>query len=124
MAFFGKLFARREAPLRGVPAVRRQKNYLAASGYAYEYFHEGWRLAGGTREYVFTVSGDRKTWFPLSVFVVEDTVQTLAENERYGVAKMALFCAFDERESPASMREPVRVGPGEVGALLGRLGLT
>lgn len=123
MELFRKLFAKKAAPLRGVPVVRRQKNYLAASGYAYEYFHDGWRALGDEREYVFTVSGDRKTWWPLSVFVVEDAMRTLAENERYGVAKMALFSAFDERESPAAMREPVRVTAGQVEELLGRLGL-
>lgn len=120
---FRKLFARKDEPLRGVPSVRRQKNYSAESGYAYEYFHEGWRPAGGAREYLFTVSGDRKAWFPLSVFVDEAAVRALAENERYAVAKMALFAAFDERESPAVMRDPVRVPAARVAELLSRLGL-
>ena len=123
MELLRKLFSKKTVPLRGVPAVRRQKNFLAASGYAYEYFHEGWRVSGGVREYVFKVSGDRKTWWPLSVFVAEDAVRTLAENERYGVAKMALFHAFDERVSPAAMREPVRVAAGQVSELLARLGI-
>lgn len=123
MELFRKLFTKKEAPLRGVPAVRRQKNYLAASGYAYEYFYEGLRVTGGIREYVFTVSGDRKTWFPLSVLVAEEAVRTLSGNEPYAVAKMALFGAFDERESPAAMREAVRVAAGQVQELLGRLGL-
>jgi hypothetical protein len=123
--FFRKLFAPREVPsLRSIPKVRRQKNYSAESGYAYEYFFEGLRDAGGVREYVFTVSGDRKTWFPLSVYVPDDEVQALSESERYAVAKMALFGAFDERASPAAMREPVRVAAGQVEALLERLGLS
>ncbi len=124
MELFKKLFARKEVPLRGVPVVRRQKNYSAESGYAYEYFYEGLRDSGGVREYVFTVSGDRKTWFPLSVYVPDNAVQNLTGNERYAVAKMALFTAFDERESPAAMREAVRVAAGQVEELLGRLGLT
>src|SRR5208337_1061233 len=37
--------------LRGTPKVRRMKNYAALSGYAYEYFYEGYRDAGGRREY-------------------------------------------------------------------------
>ncbi len=123
MELFKKLFVKKDAPLHGVPRVRRQKNYSAGSGYAYEYFHEGWRSSGAAREYLFTVSGDRKTWFPLSVFVDDAAVKTLADNERYGVAKMALFAAFDERESPAVMRESVRVGSESVGELLKRLGL-
>ena len=123
MELLRKLFPKKAVPLRGVPAVRRQKNFLAASGYAYEYFHDGWRVSAGAREYVFTVSGDRKTWWPLSVFVEEDAGRTLKENERYGVAKMALFAAFDERESPAAMREPVRVAAAQVNELLARLGI-
>ena len=123
MELFRKLFVKKDVPLRGVPRVRRQKNYSSESGYAYEYFHEGWRTSGRAREYLFTVSGDRKTWFPLSVFVDDAAVETLADNERYGIAKMALFAAFDERESPAMMREPVRVGSESVGELLKRLGL-
>jgi hypothetical protein len=119
-----KLFARQEVPLRGVPVVRRQKNYAAESGYAYEYFYEGRRDGGGVGEYVFTVSGDRKTWFALSVYVPEDAVRALSENERYAVAKMALFAAFDERASPAAMRAAVRVAAGQVEELLGRLGLS
>lgn len=123
MELLRRLWAKKEAPLRGVPALRRQKNYLAASGYAYEYYHEGWREAGGAREYLFTVSGDRKTWFPLTVVVVDAPEHALADNERYGVAKMALFAAFDERASPAEMREEVRVGAAQVAELLGRLGI-
>ncbi len=128
MELFRKLFAKRrlnrqDQPLRGVPTVRRQKNYSAESGYAYEYFHEGWRPSAGAREYRFTVSGDRKTWFPLSVFVDEAAVRALADNERYAVAKMALFAAFDERESPAVMRDPVRVTAARVAEMLSRLGL-
>ena len=118
-----RLFAKREAPLRGVPAVRRQKNYSAESGYAYEYFYDGWRESGRLREYVFTVSGNRKTWFPLSVFAAEDALRALAENERYAVAKLALFAAFDQRESPAAMTECVRVTTGQVAELLARLGI-
>jgi len=123
LELFKKLFAKKDEPLRGVPTVRRQKNYSAESGYAYEYFHEGWRPSAGTLEYRFTVSGDRKTWFPLSVFVDEAAVRTLKDNERYAVAKMALFTAFDERESPAVMRDPVRVPAARVAEMLSRLGL-
>ena len=36
---------------------------------------------------------------------------------------VALFAAFDERESPAVMRDPVRVPAARVAEMLGRLGL-
>ncbi|MGJ5820932.1 hypothetical protein [Paludibaculum fermentans] len=118
------------APLRGVPAIRRQKNYLAMSGYAYEYFYEGMRDEASRREHVFTVSGDRKTWFPVQVLVPDASVtqweaahgRVLADNERYAIAKMALFEAFDTRESPAEMNAAVEVSAEQVEELLGRLG--
>lgn len=118
------------APLRGVPAIRRQKNYLAMSGYAYEYFYEGMRDHSGLREHVFTVSGDRKTWFEVRVLVPVESVaaweaahrRKLADNERYAIAKMALFEAFDTRETPVEMNAPVEVSAEQLEELLGRLG--
>ena len=117
--------------LEGRPAVRRQKNYMSLTGYAYEYFFEGLRQAGGRREYVFTASGDRKKWFPLSVFVPDSGVRDwerahgrrLEDNERYAAAKMALFEAFDTRDNPQSMAAPVEVEEGQIEELLGRVGV-
>ncbi len=131
VSFFRRLLPEKPAPLRNVPAVRRQKNYSAESGYAYEYFYEGMRDVAGGREHVFTVSGDRKTWFEMKVVVLAGGVtrweashgRNLADNERYALAKMALFEAFDQRESPQTMREPVTVGEAEAERLLERLGL-
>jgi hypothetical protein len=133
MSWWRRLFTRapEKAPLRGTPAVRRQKNYSAASGYAYEYLFEGFRDEGGCRCYVFTVSADRKAWFEITVLVEDRAIESwaahhgrpLADNERYAVAKMALFEAFDERPDPGSMQKPVRVGPEEAEQLLSRLGL-
>jgi hypothetical protein len=118
-------------PLRAAPAVRRQKNYTAESGYAYEYFYEGLRDQRGARHHVFTVSGDRKTWFETTVSVPESGIEAwqsahgraLADNERYGVAKLALFTAFDERTTPDEMRATVVVAPERVAELLARLGI-
>lgn len=132
MKWLGRLLGRREPPpVRGLPAVRRQKNYSAASGYAYEYFFEGYREEGGSRRYLFTVSADRKAWFGLEVAVDERAMEAwarrhgraLADNERYAVAKMALFEAFDERPGPEAMRAAVRVGEAEAERLLERLGI-
>lgn len=118
-------------PLRAVPRVRRQKNYLAMSGYGYEYFFEGWRPGAARREYHFTVSGDRKTWFALQVLLPDEAVRQweaaqarpLADNERYAIAKMALFEAFDNRENPVAMRAPVEISQALADDLLERLGI-
>lgn len=116
-----RLFPKKKAPLSGAPAVRRQKSYSAQSGYVYQYFYEGRREFRekddhGT-EYVFDVSADRKTSNPVSVLVGASALapwqirhgRELHETERYAIAKMALFQAFDFRETPARMTEPVRV---------------
>lgn len=132
MKWLGRLLGRREPePLRGAPAARRQKNYAAASGYAYEYFYEGYQEDGARRTHRFTVSADRKTWFEMAVIVEERAMQAwaerhgraLADNERYAVAKMALFEAFDERAGPGAVRAGVRVGTEDAERLLGRLGI-
>ena len=117
--------------LRGMPALRRMKNYSALSGYAYEYFYEGYRDAGGRREYEFTVSGDRKTWFPLRVGVRSDAAEMwekehhrrLDDRERYALAKLALFSAFDERPNPQAAQAPIEVTAELAASLLERLEL-
>ena len=43
--------------------------------------------------------------------------------ERYAVAKMALFQAFDERTEPALMKDPVHVRAADVEAIVETLGL-
>ncbi len=126
-------FRRKQTALTGAPAVRRQKTYSAQSGYVYQYFYEGQRPSSpepGT-EYVFDVSADRKTSSPVSVVVSAEAVEhwehengrTLTNTERYAVAKMALFRAFDERERPEAMRAPVHVTPGAVRAILANLNI-
>ncbi len=117
-------------PLEGTPVVRRQKNYAGESGYAYEYFYEGKREWKGATQYCFTVSGDRKTWFETVVEVEQPGWarweakhgRKLEANERYAVAKLALFDAFDQRENPAALRQPVGVSAARVEELLAKLG--
>ena len=52
------------APLTGAPPYRRQKTYTAETGYVYEYYYEGYRVAARNdesgAEHVFAVSADRK----------------------------------------------------------------
>jgi hypothetical protein len=123
------------APLRGAPAIRRQKTYSAASGYVYQYYYQGHRRAlraseEGT-EYVFEVWADRKTAFEVSVFLRDSAVvpwqqehqRELISAERHAIAKMALFQAFDEREKPEQMRQEVTVRPADADQILATLGL-
>jgi hypothetical protein len=93
------------------------KTYTAMSGYIYHYYYEGVR---DPAEYVFEVSTDRRAWFFTSVHV--EPWRELPANVQYGVAKLALFAAFDEREEPRQMRAPVRVNAAAVESLLQRLG--
>ena len=129
-------FRKKEAPLTGAPAVRRQKTHSAESGYVYQYFYEGQRTAKREGldgiQYVFNVSGDRKVIFAVSVFVGDAELEewqkahgrALGSTERYAVAKLALFQAFDQRETPAAMHEEVHVKPEDVELFLATLDIT
>ena len=127
---------KKEQPLTGAPAVRRQKTHSAESGYVYQYFYEGQRPAhrdgSAGIQFVFNVSADRKSSFPVSVFVPDEALQSwqkghgrpLGATERYAVAKMALFEAFDRRPAPAAMSEEVRVQAADVESILATLDIT
>ncbi|HUK15989.1 MAG TPA: hypothetical protein VLW65_06220 [Bryobacteraceae bacterium] len=111
------------------------KTYSAQSGYVYQYFYEGYRAYTSGKEsgqeYVFRISPDRKSWHDTGVFLAEEAVRaweaaherTLNSTERYAVAKVALFQAFDERSAPAQMKEGVRVRPADVEGIIENLGL-
>lgn len=129
------LFSKKPAPLTGAPAVHRIKSYAAESGYVYEYFYEGhrqWRdgLGRGV-EFEFRVSAGREQWLPAAVVVADRAVQvweaararTLSSTERYAIAKLALFQAFDERTTPPETALEVRVSEADVEAIAERLGL-
>jgi hypothetical protein len=132
---FRRFFNKAKMPLSGAPAVRRMKTYSAQSGYVYQYFYDGYRTldASGERitEFVFQISADRKTWNDLSVLVSASAVESwekanareLSATERYAIAKIALFQAFDERPGPAQMREHVRVRNADIDGIVETLGL-
>jgi hypothetical protein len=131
---FRKLFAKKKAPLTGVPAVRRMKTYSAQSGYVYQYYYEGRRDLSSSDpgvEFVFTISADRKTWTPVSVHVSlaalsgweRSNGRELSSTEHYAVAKMALFQAFDERPQPSDMTAKVHLRPADVAGIIETLGL-
>jgi hypothetical protein len=132
---FRSLFSKKTAPLTGTPGVRRLKTYSAQSGYVYQYYYEGHRdfRSGVDRgvEFVFSISADRKTWQTTSVLVSDEAIRSweeahareLSSTERYAIAKIALFQAFDERPAPAQMKDQVRVRNADVDAIVETLGL-
>ena len=132
---FEKFFAKKEAPLTGAPPVRRLKTYSAQSGYVYQYCYEGQRIFARSGEngieFVFSLSSDRKTWQGCKVLVPDGALtawqtsheRELSPTERYAIAKMALFQAFDERETPALMKDDVLVRDADVEAIVETLGL-
>ena len=112
MASLLKRFFKREPPgkpLRGTPQVRREKAYSADTGYVYQYFYEGYRDAERAGdpgwEYVFEVTSDRASRFPVTVFLSWRAIEAwqqshgseLSPTEQYAVVKMSLFQTFDER---------------------------
>ena len=111
--------------------MRRQKSYSAQSGYVYQYFYEGQRPFCGGAEFVFDVTGDRKICPSVSVLVADAALEpwershgrALTSTERYAIAKMALFQAFDERPNPASMQAPIQVRAADVEGIMEMLGM-
>ena len=135
LSVFRSLFSKRKQPLTGAPPVRRMKTYSAQSGYVYQYYYEGHRdySSSGDRgvEFVFTVSPDRKTWHETQVLVSDAAIEAWQQaharelnlTERYAVAKIALFQAFDERSDPARLRDQIRVRHADVDGIIETLGL-
>lgn len=115
--------------------VRRVKSYSAATGYVYQYYffevNRSLRGAALGNEYVYMVSVDRKTVFPLAIFVPRDALQewarangrTLTGTEEYALAKMRLFQAFDEVDDLATARPGLVVDSSNLEALLTNLGI-
>jgi hypothetical protein len=132
---FRGFFSRKATVLTGAPPVRRMKTYSAQSGYVYQYYYEGHRpfhhAPDGGIEFVFSLSHDRKQWHSASVMVSDSAIavweqahaRQVSPTERYAVAKMALFQAFDERTTPEQMKEPVRLRPADVEGIIESLGL-
>jgi hypothetical protein len=113
--------------------VRRVKSYSAATGYVYQYYFyevQKTRRAGASgSEYVYMVSVDRKTVFPLKIFVQRDGIdkwsraagRELTGTEEYAAAKMRLFEALDEIPDLAKGQPDLQVDSSNIGELLARL---
>jgi hypothetical protein len=115
--------------------VGRIKNYSAASGYVYQYqfqdVHPARRGLHAGNEYIYMVSVDRKTMFPVLIFVRKDAIErwrkqtgrVLTGTEEYAVAKMRLFQAFDEVEDLVAARLDLVVDESNLESLLAQLDL-
>lgn len=102
-------------------AVRRVKSYSAANGYVYQYyFYEVNRVAhlgAPAGEFIYAISTDRKSAFPLRILVRQQALEhwarangrALTISEEYAVAKMRLFEAFDAGDVPLSAEESAGV---------------
>jgi hypothetical protein len=115
--------------------VRRIKSYSAASGYVYQYqfqdVHPAQRGSVSGNEYIYYVSADRKTMFPIRIFVRRDALEqwtkqtgrALTGTEEYAIAKMRLFQALDDVADFATSRPELVVDEANLPALLERLDL-
>jgi hypothetical protein len=108
----------------------RMKTYSAESGYVYQYYFldsqprkKLWSRVGTA--FRFHVTSDRKEFVVIEVLVEARALEAwermhgrpLDSNEQYAAAKMRLFRAFDESESPAKITD-VRVSDANIEALL------
>lgn len=115
--------------------VRRIKSYSAATGYVYQYqFQDAHPAPGDTNrgnEYVYYVSADRKTMFPVRILVdrtaidnwTRQTGRALTGTEEYAIAKMRLFQAFDEIEDFAASQPSLAADESNLAELIERLDL-
>lgn len=111
-------------------SAHRLKTYSGQSGYVYQYYflesqpRVRWWSRIGTA-FRFHVTSDRKEFFVVEILVEDRALQAwershgraLGETEQYAAAKMRLFRAFDESESPAKIAG-VRVSESNIEALL------
>lgn len=115
--------------------VRRIKSYSAATGYVYQYqfqdVHPAPQGAAPGNEYVYYVSADRKTMFPVHIFVPRKAIEhwskangrALTGTEEYAIAKMRLFQGLDDIDNFATSRPNLAVDESNLPALLERLDL-
>jgi hypothetical protein len=103
-----------------VTTPHRVKTYSAESGYVYQYSFQLQRRArrslftAGT-EFLFEVTGDRKSHQRLGVFLRDDAIRdwarrhgrALSSAEQYAAVKMRLFRVFDTAENPNALAAAV-----------------
>ena len=115
--------------------LRRRKSYSSDTGYVYQYYFQQMekqpRGAQAGSEYTYMVSVDRKTAFPLRIFVSRAAVEgwgrangrELSGTEEYAAVKMRLFQAFDEVDHLTGAAPDLVVDETNLSELLARLNL-
>ncbi len=124
-------FGVRAASPEPVAKARRVKTYQAESGYVYQYTFDGRHCRGRETEFVFSVSVDRKADHRVLIVLPETSIaayekekdRRLAENERYGVAKIGLFRLFDAGEKPDQVWKGSRIEQAQALEFIEVLGL-
>ncbi len=93
--------------LKPLPLSQRLKTYSAASGFVYQYIFEG--LAGIRHVFSVTATGAAPVHIAVA-FTAESLAPCEARlasplrwQELYALAKLSLFAAMDEADSPASL---------------------
>jgi hypothetical protein len=117
--------------------IRRLKTYTGQTGYVYQYYFVGKRLAlPGTpelpaTEFIFDVTSDRKTTFAVSIFLRDEALsawaaahgRNLSEAEQYAAAKLRLFRGFDEIEDVMHQGRRLAVDAENIEDLLAGIGV-
>ena len=113
--------------LKGAPVHARTKTYSAETGYVYQYVFKGYRSSPDPpgSDFVFAATHDRKEHFDVTIRLLDSTLAACAERigrallstERYALAKMALFQAFDECE-PGKLTDVLVPDAGQMEAHL------
>ena len=113
--------------------IRRLKTYTSSQGYVYQYYFVGKRPtpASGATEYVFDVTSDRKTFYPISVLLKTDVAaawaaahgRSLSDSEQYAAVKMRLFHGFDELENIQARKGRLEIDLPTLEELLATLGV-
>lgn len=107
--------------LRGAPLRARIKTYSSANGHVYQYVYRGWlSLAAGPNvltglEYVFHINPSAGAAGRVTVQLLDSEIavcekrigRKLLDAERYAVAKLTLFAAFDDAEDSSALGRPI-----------------
>ena len=110
-----------------MPVIKRPrvKTYSAGSGFVYQYQFQSHEASPTGDRYRFQTTQDRRSSFDVTVVLSAAAIEawesqehrTLSPTERYALAKIALFTAFDDAERPESLPEPIVADADQVRAI-------
>lgn len=119
----------------GAPVRPRVKTYSSATGFVYQYLYKGRRPiaekgADEGTEYVFAVAQTRGHSGDIRVQLLDREISAcetsagreLLNTERYAIAKLTLFAAFDEVCDPKEFEKPLVPNAGDMHKFLTVLG--